>query len=86
MIVQVPARGGLPLADLKVVQVVWAYFDQPEVRMPPGWEGSDERSAAGFRRGKIARGQSKPALQMHPPYRNGKGSVFAFTVPAERSE
>ncbi|MCX7015011.1 MAG: hypothetical protein NTW86_21070 [Candidatus Sumerlaeota bacterium] len=73
----VPSGGALALATLKTQRVVWNYVDQPPVQEPVGWQGSDKQSSAAFQRGPVKRGEERQALAMHPPYKGGKGSVFA---------
>jgi hypothetical protein len=73
----VPRHGALPLATLKNYRVAWNYFDQPLVHLPVGWQGSDPKSSASLTRSSVARGETKQALQMHPPYRPKGGSVYA---------
>ena len=74
----VPAEGALALADLKTQRVAWSYVNEPLVLLPVGWSGSDATSAASFIRQPVTRGgESKAALQMHPPYRPRAGTVFA---------
>ncbi len=75
--VPVPAVGALPLTSVKTHQVIWNYFDKPEVQMPVGWQGTDPKSAANFGRAPMTRGETRSALNMHPPYRGGAGTVFA---------
>ena len=72
-----PAAGALALADLKTQRVAWSYINEPLVLLPVGWSGSDATSAASFIRQPVTRGgESKAALQMHPPYRPRAGTVF----------
>ena len=73
----VPAQGALTLAPLRTQRVAWARFGGPPVYMPVGWEGSEPESKATFTRVRVARGEEKEAIQMHPPYRNGAGTIFA---------
>ncbi|MDD5522390.1 MAG: DUF5696 domain-containing protein [Kiritimatiellae bacterium] len=75
--VTVPAIGALTLYSVKTQRVTWKYFDKPEVHMPIGWQGSDTQSGANFGKSSTARGETKPAFTMHPPYRGGVGTVFA---------
>ncbi|MFZ5831919.1 MAG: hypothetical protein ACOY3P_17675, partial [Planctomycetota bacterium] len=77
-IITVPVLGGVNLATERSQQMVWAYFDKPEQRKPLGWEGADPDSAASLRRGPLDRGgQKRQSLQMHPPFKGGKGVVAA---------
>lgn len=74
---KVPRVGALALAALKSQQVAWSYLDKPVVRLPVGWQGTDAQSSASFSRAPVSRGESRQALQMHPPYKGGVGTVFA---------
>ncbi|MBI5693069.1 MAG: hypothetical protein HZC55_23580 [Verrucomicrobia bacterium] len=73
------APGGvLALARLPSPRVTWRYLNGPETSMPPGWSGSDPDSGTNLARGLIQRGgESRQALQLHPPYRPRAGTVFA---------
>ena len=73
----VPRLGALSLAAVKTQRVCWQYFGQPMVRLPVGWQGTDPQSSANFHRSPIDRGQTRQAIQMHPPYRPKPGTVFA---------
>ncbi|MEW6355323.1 MAG: hypothetical protein AB1696_03280 [Planctomycetota bacterium] len=73
----VPGHGALPLYPLRSHRVTWCYYDKPLVYMPVGWQGSAPDSRANFARQPVARGVTKPALQMHPPWQPGGGSIFA---------
>lgn len=76
----VPAVGGVSLCSLKSQRVVWRFFDKPEVNMPVGWKGADERSGAYFSTGTVYRGTGKEAITMHPAWRGAAGTVFADYV------
>ncbi len=75
----VPEKGALPLWNLGTQQVRWQYFDQPLVRMPVGWEGSDEKSRANYGDNRsVGRGGiTKRSIVMHPPWTGGAGTIFA---------
>ncbi|NOX55358.1 MAG: hypothetical protein GXP27_13160 [Planctomycetes bacterium] len=75
-VIAVPEHGAVPLAASRQHRVLWRYFDQPLVRMPVGWEGSDPRCRASFHRGPVDRGQTREAIHMHPPWRPGGGTIF----------
>lgn len=76
-VVRVPASGALALAPIKTQRVVWSYLGESAVPMPVGWTGSDAGSAATFSRAPMTRGgETRAALQMHPPYRPRAGTVF----------
>ena len=74
---RVPERGALPLASVSEQRVSWSYLDQPLVHQPVGWQGSEPTSRASFSRGATARGETRQALHMHPPYRPRAGTIFA---------
>lgn len=73
----VPAHGALLLEPLRTQRVAWRYYDKPLVYMPVGWEGSVPESSANFSRQPVARGATKAAIHMHPPWKSGGGTVFA---------
>lgn len=72
-----PERGAVALTTLRTQQVAWSYLQGPLVRLPLGWQGSEPESKASFSRGPVARGEVRPALQMHPAYRPKAGTVMA---------
>lgn len=73
----IPTSGAYALATEKSSRAAWSYLGQPLVRLPVGWTGSDATSAANFARLPIARGgETRPSLQLHPPYRPRAGTVF----------
>jgi len=77
-VTRVPAGGAFSLVNLKSQRVAWSYLGEPLVRLPVGWTGADAASAATFSRAPMTRGgETRPALQMHPPYRPRAGTVFA---------
>lgn len=76
-IISLPPQGSLGLASLWQAGVAWQRIQGPLVRLPTGWQGSDRESSAHFGRGPVDRGQVRQALQIHPPYRGGPGTLFA---------
>ncbi|NOZ22925.1 MAG: hypothetical protein GXP25_17750 [Planctomycetes bacterium] len=72
----VPSHGALPLYPLRTQRVAWCYYDKPLVYMPIGWQGSAPKSRANFARRPLTRGATKPAIQMHPPWQPGGGTIF----------
>ena len=63
--------------EQSAARIVWRYFDRPELRRPTGWWGQDSASGAAATVGDVDRsGDRRPALQMHPPWRGGKGTIF----------
>jgi hypothetical protein len=85
--VAVPRHGGVALTDLTTQRVSWAYLGQPAEALPPGWHGREPRSFATFGLETVTRGEARPALAMHPPYRPRAGTIFAeyrLRLPAAR--
>jgi len=74
--VVVPVQGVTPLAALKNYRVGWQYFGQPLVMMPPGWSGSAQPSRASFAVHPVDRGGTRRAIDMHPAWYGGAGTVF----------
>ncbi|MFQ6130679.1 MAG: hypothetical protein ACE5R4_01445, partial [Armatimonadota bacterium] len=72
----VPDGGALPLWTLRTHRVVWGYYEQPPVYKPQGWLGSDPRSRASISVQQVTRGDSRPAIAMHPPWVPGGGTIF----------
>jgi hypothetical protein len=87
-VTRVPAGGALALTSLKTQRVAWSYVGEPLVRLPVGWTGTDAVSSASFTRAPMTRGgETRPSLQLHPPYRPRAGTVFAeyrLQLPAAR--
>jgi hypothetical protein len=74
----VPLTGALPLAALTNWQVAWQWFGKSCERLPVRWQGNESRSSANFAKAPVTRGgETRQALQMHPPYRGGAGTIFA---------
>mgnify|MGYP001017650018 CR=1 FL=1 len=73
----VSASGALPLWSLRTHRMAWQFFDQPLMYMPQGWQGSSPESFAFLGIGPVARGDTKQAITMHPPWRPAAGTVFA---------
>ncbi len=85
--IAVPAAGGLALAKLNNYRLLWQRIGGPLHSLPIGWEGTEPESMAHFQRGAMARGQTRESLIMHPPYRNGPGTLFVeyqLKLPAAR--
>ncbi|HWH71885.1 MAG TPA: hypothetical protein VNT26_21160, partial [Candidatus Sulfotelmatobacter sp.] len=72
----VPASSALALASLKTHRLSWQWFERPLQYLPVGWEGNEETSSAHFSRGPVARGELRQALQIHPPFKGGPGTLF----------
>ncbi len=75
-VTHLPPRGAVLLTDTKAFRVGWAYFEQAEVSMPVGWQGEAQPSRANFAIGPVARGATRQALNMHPAWWQGRGTVF----------
>lgn len=76
-VLAVPASGVLALANSREQRVTWQVFKTNAAeRSPVGWEGGDEKTGATFSRMPVARGVTRQALQVHPPYRTGAGTLF----------
>ena len=73
---QVPATGTLPLTGRNSRRVAWQYFDQPPRDLGPAWSGSEAASGVHVTFGPVDRGETRQALQIHPPWRGGVGTVF----------
>ncbi|MFQ6098401.1 MAG: hypothetical protein ACE5O2_11810, partial [Armatimonadota bacterium] len=72
----VPQRGALPLWTLRTHRVAWRYYDAPMQYRPPGWTGSDPDCRATMTVQSITRGETRPAINMHPPWVPGGGTIF----------
>ena len=75
-VTNVPLRGGLLLTEQKNFRVGWAYFDQPDVFLPTGWQGEAQPSRASFAIRPATRGTTRSALNMHPAWSQGRGVTF----------
>jgi hypothetical protein len=73
----VPKRGALALWTTGKQRVTWAYYDQPPKYKAAGWRGSDSASRANFDITAVTRGETKAAIQMHPPWQPGGGPIYA---------
>ncbi len=74
--IDVPADGAVPLWVLDSFRTAWRYYDGPMVWKPVGWRGSDPQSRASCRVVRATRGVTRQAINMHPPWRPGGGTVF----------
>ena len=68
-------EGAYPLWTAKA-RVAWAYYDKPEHYKPAGWAGADTQSRASFAVTTMTRGETRPALSVHPPWQPGGGTLF----------
>lgn len=72
----VPASGVLALANTADYRAAWLVFDGGAgAGSVSGWQGTDEKTGATCFHGPVARGAMRQALQVHPPYRTGPGTV-----------
>lgn len=85
--VVVPRRGAVALTAVKRPVVHWSYLGGKERTMPPGWHGREPESSASFDPQTIARGETRAALHMHPPYVPKAGTIaveYALRLPDVR--
>ena len=75
-VISVPTRGVLLLTAVKAFRCGWSYFEKPVVSMPIGWQGAAQPSRASFTIGSATRGTTRTALNMHPAWWQGRGTVF----------
>ena len=69
--------GSLLLANYAPSGVSWQVRGGSLVESPAGWEGDDAETGTQATRGTVNRsGVSRKALQIHPPWRKGAGTVF----------
>ena len=73
----VPEQGAVGLHTLRSHRVTWSYYDGPPRYKPAGWTGSDADSFASISFQPITRGDSRPSINMHPPWKPGGGTMFA---------
>jgi len=67
--------GAVMLNSLNSHRPWWGYYDDPLNPLPIGWTGSHEESRMTFvRSSSIARGESRRALTVHPPYTPSGGT------------
>lgn len=72
----VPEQGALPLYLLNTHRVVWNFFDEPPVFLPPGWTGSDPTCRATMSVTHATRGDTRACINMHPPWSPRAGTIF----------
>lgn len=73
---KVPEIGVLPLWTLRTHRVAWRYYDGAMHYKKSGWMGSDSVSRATMQVGTVTRDETKTAIQMHPPWMPGGGTIF----------
>ncbi|HOY60767.1 MAG TPA: hypothetical protein PK640_21810, partial [Verrucomicrobiota bacterium] len=74
--IPVPDVGALLLAGKKTQRVAWQSFGQQRQDLGPGWTGSEPGSGVHVAFGPMARGESRQAIHVHPPWRRGPGTVL----------
>lgn len=82
--IAVPDKGAVPLWTLRTQRVAWQYYESPMRYKRAGWSGSDSESRASLAIGPVSRGASRNAIQMHPPWQPGGGTIFCdylLTLP-----
>ncbi len=82
-----PSDGALLLWTTQAHRMVWRYNDKEQILKPVGWKGSDATCAASLSFGDTRRGDVRPAIRMHPPWRGGRGTVFCdylVTLPDQK--
>ncbi len=73
----IPESAAVRLDLIKTQRIGWQYFNQAMIYMPVGWEGTAAESGASFSRCVMSRGSTKKAINMHPTWRGGPGTIFA---------
>ena len=86
-ITTISVGGAVMLNNLSSHRPWWGYYDQPLNPLPIGWTGSHEESRMTFvRSSSIARGESRRAFTVHPPYTPKGGTSlidYRLQLPAE---
>jgi hypothetical protein len=72
----VPDRGAVPLWTLNTQRVAWQYFDGPMQYKRAGWTGSDAVCRANMDGVTVTRGDTRPSINMHPPWVPRAGTIF----------
>jgi hypothetical protein len=75
-VLQLAADGALALWQGPDWQVGWKYYDGDVVQEPVRWQGTDSESRALAALRSVTRGEARPAINMHPPWFPGGGSVW----------
>ncbi|MHC5056122.1 MAG: hypothetical protein ACYTKD_15560 [Planctomycetota bacterium] len=81
--VRVAEGGGMRLLSLPARRVVVRVFGEGEEAraLPVGWMGSDEPTRAAASSGTVARGDTRRALWLHPPWRDGRAGTIMVEWP-----
>jgi len=71
-----PENGVLALYPLRTHRLAWQFWDEPLNYTQPGFTGAEPQSSAHFEKAAVTRGPTRPALQIHPPWRPRGGTAF----------
>jgi hypothetical protein len=85
-VLRLAADGALALWQGPDWQVGWKYYDGDVVEEPVRWQGSDQQSRAHVSLRGVTRGEARPAINMHPPWMPGGGTVwcdYRVELPAQ---
>mgnify|MGYP000231291571 CR=1 FL=1 len=72
----VPEDGALALYPLRTHRLAWQFWDEPLNYTRVGFTGAEPRSSTHFEKAAVTRGPTRPALQIHPPWRPKGGTAF----------
>lgn len=75
-VLRLPADGTLALWRQRDFRVGWKYFGGEPVTKPVRWLGNDPVSRASAAHRTLVRGDSRAAINLHPPWTPGGGSVW----------
>ena len=84
---EAPRDGALLLWTTQAHRMAWLYTDKQQILKPVGWQGSDATCSASLSIGDVRRGDTRTAVQMHPPWRGGRGTAFCdylVTLPEQK--
>ena len=73
---EAPARGALQLDKLHMFKISVAQHGREPVVQMQNWRGHDEASGGSFAFTEINRGDTRRAINVHPPYRGGWGQMW----------
>ena len=74
---QAPRHGALRLDDARNFQLTIATHDRKPIVKPVGWHGADHDTGGTFDFHDADRGEVCHAINVHPPYRNSWGQLWA---------
>jgi len=82
----VPENGVLALYPLRTYRVAWRFWDGPLNYTQAGFTGAESQSSTHFDKAAVTRGPTRPAMQIHPPWRPQGGTAFVeYRVKLPRS-